>query len=163
MLLICVAACRPHAEADVGGTVRVTIVRLAKDTVRFTAPAWARRCTSGRGWIISGQQGGNGVLIWLRPSDATDSTGALKGRYPLRARDDTTTGRGAYASARYMTGETPHGLNLDAGTADLADTMAPFGAHLDGIGLEAAQAQQVDVVAHFENLRVTDTTTCTHS
>ncbi len=143
--------------------MHVTIVRLAKDTVRFAAPARARRCTGGHGWIVTGQEGGNGVLVWLRPADAQDSTGVLKGRYPLRARADTTAGRAAYASVRYMIGEVAHALNLDSGSADLADTTAPFGARLDGMGLEAAQAQQDNVVAHFENLRLTDSTTCTHS
>ncbi len=113
--------------------------------------------------MVTGQEGGNGVLVWLRPADAPDSTSVLKGRYPLRARADTTAGRAAYASVRYMIGETPHGLNLDSGSADLADTTPPFGAQLDGMGLEAAQAQQDNVVAHFENLRATDSTTCTHS
>ena len=140
--------------------MHVTIVRLAKDTVRFTTPARARRCLSGPGWIVSGVEGGNGALVWFRPAVALDSTGVLKGPYPLRARDDTTPGRAAFASVRYMIGETPHGLNVDAGSADLADTTAPLGARLDGIGLEAAQAQQVNVVAHFENLRIADSTPC---
>lgn len=159
--MLCVPACRGHAPIEREGSVHVTIVRLAKDTVRFTTPARARRCVDGPGWIVSGLQGGSGVLVWFRPAGALDSTGVLKGHYQLRARDDTTPGRAAFASVRYMIGEAAYGVNIDAGSADLADTTGPLGAQLDGIGLEAAQAQQVSVVAHFDDLRIADSTPCT--
>ena len=158
--MLCAAGCGARGHASAGGSVHVTIVRLSKDTVRFTAPATALRCQGSRGWIVSGQEGGNGALIWFRPADALDSTGVLRGHYQLRGRDDTTPGRAAFASVRYMKTDTPHGLNVDAGSADLADTTPPLGARLEGLGLEATQAQQVSVVARFESLRVADSTPC---
>lgn len=109
---------------------------------------------------MTAQDSGSGVLVWFRPATAVDSTGALKGRYGLRARGDTSAGRAAFASVRYMVGQVAHGLNLDSGSAELGDTTSPLAARLEGMGLEPTIAQQVDVVARFEGLRVTDSTPC---
>ena len=160
-LVLCVAGC--ERPVPVPGVVRVTVVRLGKDTIRFTAPAQARRCLGGTGWLVSGQQGGNGALVWFRPAAAADSTGVLKGTYALRSRSDTTTGRAAFVAVRFMITDAPHGLNLDAGSAQLVDTTAPISARIDGMGLEALQAQQVNVVASFDSLRVGDSTPCNRS
>src|SRR2546426_7042290 len=47
------------------GRVRAVVARPHSDTVRFSAPARASRCAAGRGWLLQGSTGGNGVAVWV--------------------------------------------------------------------------------------------------
>ena len=96
------------------GRVRVWITYPPRDTVRFEAPARARRCSGGRGGVLlQGANGVNGAAVWLRTPGALDSIAS--GPWPLLQRGDTVTPRGAIVAVRYTRGDFAHGAPLDSG------------------------------------------------
>jgi hypothetical protein len=86
----------------------VRLVLKSRDTVRFEVPVAARRCGDGRGILMHGARGGQGVLVWLRSSYPPDT-----GVYPLLPRGDSVALRGVIAAVRFQLGDVPHGLALD--------------------------------------------------
>jgi hypothetical protein len=141
-----------------GAALRALVVRLPKDTVRFAASATARGCVGGpgRGVVLQGASGGNGVLLWLR---ARDSLGP--GEWPVLQRVDSTTPRGAVAGARFMIHEVAHGVPLDSGAATVTRWGPAVTARLRASGLELAGGSRVVVDATFLEVPLgPDTVSC---
>lgn len=132
------------------------MIHPPRDSVQFEAPGDAYRCGGGRGAVLQGAEHGNGVLVWLRYRDSLQT-----GDYPVLARSDTATARGAAVSVRFMVGGVAHGVALDSG--ELA-VMAPGGrisARARGSGLDVAGAVRVTLDASFDTVPLgTDTITC---
>src|SRR5439155_26850084 len=116
------AACGSASEQ--AGRVHARVIRPPKDTIRFEAPARARRCSAGPGsvgMLLQGSTGGNGVILWLRAGrGGGDSLAA--GPWPLLQRGDTVSPRGATVAVRYMLNEVAHGLPLDSGAVEVRQT-----------------------------------------
>ena len=115
-----------------------------KDTVQFTAAAYARRCTERRGLLLQGVVGGNGVLLWLRSADST-----VGGEYPVLARGDTVTPRGVAGSVRFMLGTQDRGITLDSGIVTVSAADGRIDATARGSGLDPSAAQRVALKASF--------------
>lgn len=128
------------------GALRVLLIRLPKDTVRFAAAASGRRCApgAGRGVVLEGTSGGNGVLLWLRAPDSL-----TLGEYAVLQRVDSTTPRGAIAAARFMIHEVPHGVALDSGAVTVSAIARAVTARLRASGLEVGGGSRVAVDASF--------------
>lgn len=136
--------------------MRTVISRPQLDTVRFTVPAAARRCTAGRGFLIEGREGGNGVLVWLHRGDSIPNDD-----YAIRGVRDTVTPQGAGVAVRYMTGDVAHGLSLDSGTATLRRAATPWSLEVNGSGLEIPGGLRIMIAAQFLDLApATDTISC---
>ncbi len=145
------AAC---GDVEPEGRVHAVISRPRADTVRFTAPARANRCSGGRGLLLQASTGGNGVVVWLRTPDSLAA-----GLWPLLQRGDTVSPRGATVGARFMVGDLAHGVPLDSGAVTLGRTADALSVTASGTGLEGAG--RVGVVASFDGVRVgPDTVPC---
>jgi hypothetical protein len=105
--------------------------------MRFQVPVVAQRCGPGHGILLHGEERGQGVMIWLRGTDAPDT-----GTYPLLSRGDTTATRGVIAAVRFLVGQTAGGMTIDDGSATLRRAQAPYELQLQGLGVESAFAQQ---------------------
>ena len=138
------AACR---AATPEGTARASVARPQLDTVRFGATASAYRCRDGRGLLLEAVSDGNGILVWLRSGDSVAG-----GDYDILGVRDTVTPRGAFVSARYMTGDVAHGFSLDSGTVSLWDSAGRLGAGVRGAGLEVPGALRPFLAADFMGL-----------
>jgi hypothetical protein len=142
------------------GRLRALAARFPRDTARFETEASAARCGgSGPGGVlVQGTEGGNGVLVVLRPGDS------LVGELPLLARADSTTRRGAIVAARFMIGEGGHGVALDSGTVSVARAGQAGDAltvHVAGSGTDMAGGGRVRVEASFAAVPVSpDTVPC---
>ncbi len=150
------AACASR-EAP-AGRLRARIARPPHDTVSFEAAASSRRCGRARfpGLLLTGTERGNGVLVLLSPGDSLAS-----GELPLLARADSTSERGAIVVARYMVGESAHGVMLDSGTVSVSKAGDVLTASARGAGAEVAGAGRVVLEASFESVRVgSDTVPC---
>lgn len=139
------------------GWVRVSVARLPKDTVRFEAPARARRCSgSRRGILLQGASGGNGVAVWLRTPDSIAS-----GPWPLLQRGDTVTSRGAIVGVRYTVGDYAHGAPLDSGAVRVTLTGGGVTLVARGSGLDGAAHGRLAVEATFDAVPLeADTVSC---
>jgi len=142
------------------GRLRARIARLPHDTVSFEAAASSRHCGRSRfpSLLLTGTERGNGVLVLLRPGDSL-ATGQL----PLLARADSTSERGAIVVARYMVGESAHGVMLDSGAVSVTRAVGVdvLTASVRGSGAEAAGAGRVGLEASFESVRLgSDTVPC---
>ena len=138
--------------------LRARITRPPRDTLRFATPATADRCgRAGRGGLLlQGTERGNGVLIYVRSSDSIAS-----GEFPLLARADSTTGRGAVVAARFMVGDVAHGVTLDSGTVSVTRAGDALAASARGSGGEVAGTARVTLDASFESVRIgADTPPC---
>jgi len=126
------------------------VVRPPKDTIRFEAPAGARRCSDGpgrAGLLLQGSTGGNGVILWLRAGGG-DSLAA--GPWPLLQRGDTVSPRGATVAVRYMLNEVAHGLPLDSGAVEVRQTGGVVTVVARGTGLETMAAGRVALEVAFD-------------
>jgi len=94
LLLGAAAACGSRG-AEPAARLSARLIRQSRDTLRFEAGAVANRCgRGGDGLVLQGNAHGNGVLIYVR------SDSAASGDFPLMARADSTTPRGAIVAAR---------------------------------------------------------------
>ncbi|HYK81630.1 MAG TPA: hypothetical protein VEU55_00675 [Gemmatimonadales bacterium] len=125
--------------------------RLPKDTVRFVAAASAAPCAapSGRGVLLQGASGGNGVLLWLRSRDSL-----APGELPVLQRVDSTTPTGAIVGARYMIGEVAHGVPLDSGAVTVTRVGPRVTARVRASGLDVAGGSRVALDATFDAVPV---------
>src|SRR5439155_6941976 len=113
------AACGSASEQ--GGRVHALVAFPRQDTVRFEAPARARRCGGGpgkEGLLLQGSADGNGVILWLRGSGG----GPPAGPWPLLQRGDTVSPRGATVAVRYMMKDVARGCALDCGVVEVRST-----------------------------------------
>lgn len=153
------AACGPKLEP--ASRVRALVARPHQDTIRFEAPAGARRCSGapgGWGLLLQGVRAGNGVVVWLRGRGA-DSLAA--GVWPLLQRGDTVSTRGATVGVRYMTNDVAHGLVLDSGAVEVRGTGRVVALVARGAGLEPAAGGRVALEASFEAVPLdADTVSC---
>jgi hypothetical protein len=124
--------------------------------VQFIANARVRPCGGGRGFVLQGVDGGNGVLLWLRSSDSTPS-----GRYPVLARGDTTTPRGVAGAVRFMNQLTDRGVTLDSGLVTVSSAGERLEAQARGAGLDTRVGQRVALDASFSAVPLgADTVDC---
>jgi hypothetical protein len=153
------AACRGRGVG--AARLRALATRFPRDTARFETQASAARCGRARpgGILVQGMEGGNGVLVLLRPGGSPAG-----GDVPLLARGDSTTPRGAIVATRFMIGDGAHGVTLDSGTVLVAwagragDTLT---VHVAGSGTDMAGGGRVRVEASFEAVPlVPDTVPC---
>ncbi|PYO68649.1 MAG: hypothetical protein DMD69_05530 [Gemmatimonadetes bacterium] len=106
--------------------------------------------------MLQGSERGNGVLIHLRSNDSVAS-----GEFPLLARGDSTTERGAVVAARFMVGDVAHGVTLDSGTVSVIRAGDTLAARARGSGSEVAGTARVTLDASFESVRIgADTLPC---
>jgi hypothetical protein len=154
---LAVAVLGAGCRGDRSARVWVWVARLPKDTVRFEAPARARRCSGGRGGVLlQGASGGNGVAVWLRSPDAIAS-----GPWPLLQRGDTVTPRGAIVGVRYNVGDYAHGAPLDSGAVHVTRTGDVITLVARGGGLDGAAHGRLSVEATFEAVPLAaDTVSC---
>jgi len=154
LLLLACAAC---AGSD-GGKLTARLQRPHNPEERFAVAARAKYCRGSHGVLVdAASETGNGLLLWLRGDSLAP------GEYPLSTASDTTAGRAATASFRYMTGDIGHGLALDSGSVRLAAGPPRLAGDIVGVGTELGNLQRVTVIAHFAGVAVTDTTTCAPS
>jgi hypothetical protein len=154
LLLLGCAAC---AGAG-GGRLAARLQRPHNPEQRFEVTARAKQCRGGRGVLLeAASEDGDGLLLWLRG----DSLAA--GTYPLRTASDTSAGRAATASLRYMTGDIAHGLSLDSGAVRLTASRPRLAGDIVASGTDFGGVQHVSLTAHFAEVTVADTTICSPS
>ena len=153
------AACGSASEQ--GGRVHALVTFPRQDTVRFEAPARARRCGGGpgkEGLLLQGSADGNGVILWLRGSGGGPPAA---GPWPLLQRGDTVSPRGATVGVRYMMKDVARGFALDSGVVEVRATGPVLTVVARGTGLETAAAGRVAVEASFHAVPLeTDTVPC---
>lgn len=130
--------------AEQPGNLQARVIQQGKDTVQFTADAWARPCADGRGFALKGVVGGNGVLLWLRSGDSTN-----EGEYPVLARGDSVTPRGIAGSVRFMVGTTDRGVTLDSGVVTVTSSGKRLDANARGSGVDPSAGHRVAFDAAF--------------
>lgn len=157
MVLLAAACSGDHGpRVRLRATVIHSTTDSTRDTVRFEADAVAHHCTDGRGVLVEGWRGGNGVLVWLRPGDS-----ALAGAYTALPRADATSGRGSITAARFMRGDVAQGTTIDSGSVIAVQS----GDHLEvtalGSGLAVPGGMRVAVTAAFSHVPApADSTPC---
>src|SRR5206468_3140089 len=157
-LLALGAAAACGSRGPPAAQLRARITRPPRDTLRFVTAAIAEHCgrTGRRGLLLQGSERGNGVLIHLRSNDSVAS-----GEFPLLARGDSTTERGAVVAARFMVGDVAHGVTLDSGTVSVIRAGDTLAARARGSGSEVAGTARVTLDASFESVRIgADTLPC---
>ena len=121
------AACGCRSEK--GGSLHARLVLQPHDTVEFTARAWIWRCGGGRGLVLKGVDGGNGLVLWMRPGDST-----LDGEYRVIGRGDTIAPRGVVGAIRFLAQATDRGVTLDSGVVTASSTGGRFRGACSGLG-----------------------------
>ena len=156
LLLGAAAACGSRG-AEPAARLSARLIRQSRDTLRFEAGAVANRCgRGGDGLVLQGNAHGNGVLIYVRSGDS-----AASGDFPLMARADSTTPRGAIVAARFQTGDLARGVVLDSGAVALTRAGDELTATARGAGAEVAGTGRVALTASFESVRIgLDTVQC---
>jgi hypothetical protein len=151
LVLAGVWSCRAEAP----GSLHSRLTLQPHDTLRFTAVAQARPCGGGRGFVLEGADGGNGVLLWLRSADS------VGGEYPVLARGDTITPRGIAGGVRYMFKTADRGVTLDSGAVTVSSAGGRIDAHALGSGLDPNSGQRVLIDASFQAVPLgADTVNC---
>jgi len=151
-VIAAVCGCR----AGQPGRLHARLVVQPHDTLQFTASATAQRCTAGRGFLLEGADGGNGVLLWLRSVDSV-----VGGDYPVLTRGDTTTPRGVTGGVRFMLLAADRGVALDSGVVTVASAGGRIDAHARGSGIDPGPGQRVALEASFQAVPLTtDTASC---
>ena len=150
------AACGSRG-AEPAARLSASVIRQSRDTLRFEAAAAANRCGRAVGdLVLQGSAHGNGVLIYVRSSDSVPS-----GEFPLMARADSTTARGAIVTARFQAGDLARGVVLDSGSVAVSRAGDVLTATARGAGAEVAGTGRVALTASFESVRIgPDTVQC---
>jgi hypothetical protein len=106
--------------------------------------------------LLEGISGGDGVMLWLRPGDAS-----LSGDYAPLPRGDTMTPRGAAVSVRTATRIRARGATLDSGTIAVAAAARRLDVSVDGTGADLSTAERVSLQAAFRRVPLAaDTVEC---
>lgn len=148
------AAC--GCRAGQPGSLRARLVLLPHDTLQFTADARVRRCGEGRGLVLEGIVGGNGLLLWLYSRDS-----AMGGKYPVLTRGDTAAPRGVVGAVRFMLGASDRGVTLDSGVVTISSAGGRMDAQARGSGMDPSSGQRVVLDASFEAVPMAaDTVEC---
>lgn len=151
LLLLGCAACVSAGD----GRLTARVQRPHNPEQRLDVAARAKQCRGGHGVLLeAASEDGNGLLLWLRG----DSLAA--GEYPLRTVSDTSAGRAATVSLRYMTGDIGHGLTLDSGVVRLSTARSRLGGDIVAAGTDLGGGIPVHLTAHFAGVAVADTTIC---
>jgi hypothetical protein len=151
---VLVAACGCRARQP--GRLHARLILQPHDTLQVTADAWVRRCGDGRGFLLEGVVGGNGVLLWLHGGDA-----AMGGEYPVLARGDTVTPRGFAGAVRFMLPTADRGVTLDSGVVTVSSAGARMDARARGSGIDPGAGQRVVLDALFQAVPMAaDTVNC---
>ena len=139
-LLACAAAVVAcNGETAASSLVAATIIRRA-DTVRFEVPLTVYRCDSASDFLLQAVQSGNGILMWLRPSDS------LAGELPILGVRDTITRPGAVVAIRYYQESVVHSFALDSGSVSVVDSGSARRVAVTGSGMEVALGARQGVV-----------------
>ena len=97
LLLVLVVACGCRAAAPGKLSARVILLQ-PDDTVQFSTDALGHSCAEGRGVLLEGSVGGNGVLLWLRSGGSPAGGDYVPGPWrPL-------TPRGVMGAVRFRLG-----------------------------------------------------------
>jgi hypothetical protein len=148
------AACGCRARRP--GSLHARLILQPHDTLRVTADAWGRRCGDGRGFVLEGVVGGNGVLLWLHGGDT-----AVGGVYPALARGDTITPRGFAGAVRFMLATADRGVTLDSGVVTVSSAGGRINAQARGSGIDPSAGQRVVLDASFHAVPMApDTVNC---
>ncbi|HEX9704146.1 MAG TPA: hypothetical protein VGA20_02730 [Gemmatimonadales bacterium] len=143
-----------------GGRLRAAVVRpladTLRDTVRFATTAEAAQCDSGRGLVLDGVVGGNGVLVWVRPGDST-----VAGEYTYATRLDSASRRSAVVAVRFVASDVSRGVTLDSGRLDVTERGGALSATARGSGLAYPGATRVAVEVDVLDVPIPrDTVSC---
>jgi len=151
LLLLCCAC-----AGSGGGRLTGRLARPRAPVQHFNLDARAKPCRGGHGVLVeAASSDGTGVLLWLRD----DSLSA--GEFLLRVATDTTAGRAATGSLRYMTGDIGHGATLDSGLVRVTSGPPRLAGDIVARGVEMAGALHITFDGHFSDIALTsDTTTC---
>jgi len=149
-----VAAARMAARAGDPAAPRHSPLRHARERGPLRPREWWGG--GGRGVLIRGTQGGNGVLVWLRSGDSL-----APGDFPLLERADTVAARGAVVAVRYMLGDVAHGFWADSGAVSVDRRADRLTITARGSGLELGAAGRTSLVASFGSITLgSDTVSC---
>lgn len=152
LVLASVCGCRSEHL----GELRARLILQPHDTLAFDADARIRPCGEGRGFLLEGIDGGNGVLLWLRSSDS-----AVAGEYPVLTRGDTIAPKGIAGAVRFMVQTADRGATLDSGTVTVSSAGGLLEAHAHASGLDPKVGQRVVLDASFLAVPMAaDTTSC---
>lgn len=103
-------------------------------------------------------------MIWLRPVPSAFPESLASGEFPLLARADSLSTRGATVAVRFMVGEIAHGVTLDSGAVTVTAVDSALGARVRGSGVDvlgAGPAGRVSADASFESVPLDpDTVRC---
>jgi hypothetical protein len=142
-------------RAEQPGSLHARLILQPHDTLQFTADAWAQRCGAGRGFVLKGVVGGNGVLLWLRSGDST------LGEYPVLARGDTIAPRGVVGAVRFMVQTSDRGVTLDSGVVTVSSAGRRIDAQARGSGIDPSAGQRVALDGSFHAVPMAaDTVNC---
>jgi hypothetical protein len=151
LLLLGCAACVGAGD----GRLTARVLRPHNPEQRLDVAARAKQCRGGHGVLLeAASEDGNGLLLWLRGDSTTP------GEYALRTASDTSAGRAATLSLRYMTGDIGHGLTLDSGVVRLSIGRPRLAGDIVAAGVDLGGAVPVHLTAHFADVAVADTTIC---
>ena len=154
LAVVMAAACGPGAAP--AGRLEASFTNPPHDTTRFTAGARAATCAHGKGLLLEGFSGGNGVLAWLRGGGPTPD-----GTYGPLPRGDSVTPRGAVVAARLAPHDPSRGVLLDSGTVTISSKGGRISARIQGRGMDLSTASRVTVDATFEGVPApSDTVEC---
>jgi len=137
------SACGGGGTADEPSRLRATIARPHADSVFFTVPAVAHRCSGGGSSLLlqAADESGDGVLALVRRGDSL-----ANGSFPLILLGDSITQRGANVAVRYMKVDMAHGLSLDSGAVELTVAADGLAGRVRGSGLESGVRATLDAV-----------------
>lgn len=154
MSLVLAAAC--GCRAGQPGRLQARLVLQPHDTMQFSADGWARQCGGGRGLVLEGAVGGNGVLLWLHSADS-----ATGGAYPVLTRGDSIAPRGVMGAVRFMLKAADRGATLDSGVVTVTSARGRIDAQARGSGLDPSAGQRVTLDASFHAVPMAaDTVSC---
>jgi len=152
LVMAAACGCRP-AEP---GRLSARVILQPHDTVEFSTEATGRSCDEGRGVVLEGIAGANGVLLWLHSSDSL-----VQGEYRVLARGDTITPRGTVGAVRYITQNSDRGVTLDSGAVTVSAAPGRKDVRVRGSGIDPSAGQRVVLDASFGAVPIAaDTVTC---
>jgi hypothetical protein len=131
--LLLAGCAKPDAEEQQPRLLDGTVVFPPHDTVAFSLPATAHRCTEPRTLLIEavGPEG-NGVLVRLHYADSLVSRS-----YRIVPPGDTTPGA-AVVAVRYLLHDATRQFTFDTGAVQVGRTGAKIGGRIQGSGVESA-------------------------
>jgi hypothetical protein len=155
LTLVLVAACGCRAAGPGKLSARVILLQ-PDDTVLFSTDAVGHSCAGGRGVLLEGSVGGNGVLLWLRSGDSPAG-----GDYKFLARGDSLTPRGVMGAIRFIVSNSDRGVTLDSGLVTVSAGPGRKDVRVRGSGIDPSVGRRAVLDASFDAVSLmADTVTC---